>query len=69
MSLPLSCSFMVFGDHSFADMVYNQGEYNPFPLMSKGENDVEDFEVAIKSEGGDCWHYDSSMALCYRCCI
>ena len=31
--------------------------------MSKGENDVEDLEVAIKSKGGDCWHYDSGMAL------
>ena len=31
--------------------------------MSKGENDVEDLEVAIKSKGGDCLHYDSGMAL------
>ena len=46
----------------------SQGEYNPLPLMSKGENVVEDFEVAIKSKGGDCWHYDSSLALWYRCC-
>ena len=29
--------------------------------MSKGENEAEDFEVAIKSKGGDCWHYGSGM--------
>jgi hypothetical protein len=26
-------------------------------LMSKGENEDEACEVAIKSKGGDCWHY------------
>ena len=31
--------------------------------MSKGENDVEDLEVAIKSKGGDCWHYDSGTGV------
>jgi hypothetical protein len=31
------------------------------PLMSKGENEAEDVEVAIKSKGGDCWHYGSGM--------
>ena len=31
--------------------------------MSKGENEAEDFEVAIKSKGGDCWHYVSSVVL------
>jgi len=68
------------------DLVYNQGEHDqaeqrfkhvlrgsitPFPLMSKGENDVEDLEdleIAIKSKGGDCWHYDSGLALWHRCC-
>ena len=53
----------------FADLVYSQEEHVPrgsinlLPLMSKGENDVEDLEVAIKSKGGDCWHYDSGMPL------
>ena len=41
----------------------SQGEHNPLPLMSKGENDVEDLEVVIKSKGGDCWHYDSGLAV------
>jgi len=31
--------------------------------MSKGENDIEDLEVAIKSKGGDCWHYDSGIGV------
>jgi len=31
--------------------------------MSKGENDIEDFDVAIKSKGGDCWHYDSGRGV------
>jgi len=31
--------------------------------MSKGENKAEDFEVAIKSKGGDCWHYVSGMIM------
>ena len=25
--------------------------------MSKGENEAEDCKIAIKSKGGDCWHY------------
>ena len=29
----------------------------PLPLMSKGENEAEVCQVAIKSKGGDCWHY------------
>jgi len=69
---------------SFADLVYSQeehdqlskaktlacsqGEHNPLPLISKGENDFEDLGVAIKSKGGDCWHYDSSLPLWHRCC-
>ena len=36
----------------------------PLPLMSKRENEAEDYEVAIKSKGGDCWHYGSW----FRCC-
>ena len=35
----------------------------PLPLMSKGENEAEDYVVAIKSKGGDCWHYDSGVVL------
>ena len=31
--------------------------------MSKGENVAEVFEVAIKSKGGDCWHYDTYVVL------
>jgi len=31
--------------------------------MSKGENDIEDLEVAIKSKGGDCWNYDSGTGV------
>jgi len=41
----------------------SQGENNPLPLMTKGENDFEDLRVAIKSKGGYCWHYDSGLAL------
>jgi len=47
---------------------YSQEEHNPFPLMTKGENDFEDLGVAIKSKGGDCWHYDSGLAIWHRCC-
>ena len=62
-------SFMVFGiSGSFSGGACSQGEHHPLPLMSKGENDVEDLEVAIKSKGGDCWHYDSGLAPCYRYC-
>jgi hypothetical protein len=70
MSLSLSWSFMVSGGlwFFFADLVHIQGEHNPLPLMSKGENVAEVFEVAIKSKGGDCWHYVSGMVICYRCC-
>jgi len=31
--------------------------------MSKGENDIEDLEITIKSKGGDCWHYDSGTGV------
>ena len=42
----------------------NIGGAYPLPLMSKGENDeAEDYVVAIKSKGGDCWHYDSGVVL------
>jgi len=34
---------------------------NPLPLMSKGESDL--VVVAIKSKGGDCWHYDTYVVL------
>ena len=65
MSLSLSWSFMVFGGlwFFFADLVHIQGEHNPLPLMSKGENGVGNFEVSIKSKGGDCWHYDIGSVL------
>ena len=65
MSLSLSWSFMVFGGlcFFFTDLVHIQGEHNPLPLMSKEENELKIFEVAIKSKGGDCWHYDSGMSL------
>ena len=52
-----------------ADLVHIQGEHNPLPLMSKGENEAEDFEVAIKSKGGDCWHYGSDMIICFKCML
>jgi len=39
------------------------GEHNPLPLMTKGENEFENIEVAIKSKGGDCWHYE--LGWCY----
>jgi len=29
--------------------------------MSKGESDL--VVVAIKSKGGDCWHYDTYVVL------
>jgi len=32
----------------------------PLPLMSKGESEMV---VAIKSKGGDCWHYDACIVL------
>jgi len=69
---------------SFANLAYSQGEHaqysraefsacsqgeqNPFPLMTKGENDFEDLRVAIMSKGGDCWHYDTRVALWHKCC-
>ena len=57
------------GQHSRAEIsACTQGEHNPFPLMSKGENDFESLGVAIKSKGGDCWHYDRGLALWHRCC-
>ena len=31
--------------------------------MSKGENEAEVCEVAIKSKGGDCWHYVTNVVL------
>eukprot|EP00253_Pinus_taeda_P027913 PITA_27913 len=49
-----------FGQHT---KTRTQGEHNPLPLMSKGENEFEYWKVAIKSKGGDCWHYDTSLAL------
>ena len=36
--------------------------------MTKGENDSKDLGVAIKSKGGDCWHFGTGVALRYRCC-
>jgi len=69
---------------SFTDLAYSQGEHDqlsrsrfstcsqgelhPFPLMKKGENDFEDLGVAIKSKGGDRWHYELGLALWHRCC-
>jgi len=71
-------------EHHFADLAYSQGEHwqhiraeistctqgehNPLHLMTKGENDFEWLVVAIKSKGGDCWHYDTGLALWHRCC-
>ena len=65
----------------FADLAYSQGEHvqhkraeisactqgerNPLPLMTKGENDFEDLGVAMKSKGGDCWHFGTGVALWY----
>ena len=50
--------------HSRAKMLAgSQGEHNPLPLISKGENEFKDIGIAIKSKGGDCWHYDFGMAL------
>jgi len=40
-----------------------QGEHSPFLMMSKGENEFEDLGVAIKSKGGDCWHYGTGLEL------
>jgi len=34
---------------------------HPLPLMSKGESDFG--VVAIKSKGGDFWHYDACVVL------
>jgi hypothetical protein len=31
--------------------------------MTKGENDSKDLGVAIKSKGGDCWHFGTGVAL------
>ena len=71
-------------EHLFADLAYSQGEHgqhsrveisactqgehNPLPLMTKGENDFEDLGVAIKSKGGDCWHCGTDLELWHRCC-
>jgi len=50
----------------------------PLPLMSKGERilvllviynsflqlaEINTIMVSIKSKGGDCWHYDTSVVL------
>ena len=57
------------GYHNRAEIsACTQGELNPFPLMTKGENDFEWLGVAIKSKGGDCWHYDTGLALWHTCC-
>ena len=50
--------------HSQAEIsACTQGEHSPLPLMKKGENDSKDLGVAIKSKGGDCWHYETSIVL------
>jgi len=55
--------------HSKAEFsACSQGEHNPLPLMTKGENDFEDFGVAIKFKGGDCWHYETGVALWHNYC-
>jgi len=55
--------------HNRAEIsAYTQGEHNPLHLMRKGENDFEWLGVAIKSKGGDCWHYYIGWALWHRCC-
>ena len=41
------------------------GGAQPFALDDKGG---EDLGVAIKSKGGDCWHFGTGVALRYRCC-
>ena len=54
--------------HSQAEVsACTQGEHRPLPLMTKGENDSKELEVAIKSKGGDCWHFGTGVALRYRC--
>ena len=53
MSLSLSWWIMVlhYRSGSFSGGACSQGEHNPLPLMSKGENEAEDFEVAISPKG------------------
>ena len=56
------------GHHNRAKIsAWTQGEHNPLPLMSKGENDFEWLGVAIKSKGGYYWHYDTGLALWHKC--
>ena len=65
------CLYLFHGGLWFfvADLVHIQGEHvlrgsiPLLPLMSKGENEAEVCEVAIKSKGGDCWHYGSGVVL------
>ncbi len=46
-SLVIGRSFMMYRvmfflvEHLFGDLAYTQGEHNPLPLMTKGENDFE----------------------------
>ena len=57
------------GQHSRTEIsACTRGEHNPLPLMTKGENNLEDLGVTIKSKGGDCWHYGTGLELWRRCC-
>jgi len=69
-------------EHIFADLAYSQGEhehhtsaYQRIQHVLKGSIILcpwwqrgRVLGVAIKSKGGDCWHYDTSLALWHRCC-
>ena len=65
----------------FADLAYSQGEHGQHrkfqhilrgsttlcPWWQRGRM-ILDLGVAIKSKGGDCWHYGTGLELWHRCC-
>ena len=61
-NMSLSLSWWISGYLQIWRSMSVGGAY-PLPLMSKGENEAEDYEVSIKSKGGDCWHYGSGVVL------
>jgi len=68
-------------EHLFADLAYSQGEHGQHrkfqhilrgsttlcPWWQRGRM-ILDLGVAIKSKGGDCWHYGTGLELWHRCC-
>jgi len=58
------------GQHSRAEIsAFTQGDYNPFPLMTKGENDFEDLGLPSSPKGEivgimvQVWTYGTGVFL------